>query len=392
MILNAKRYFLFFLALVLGFGIGNTALATCYQGGDDPYVKEKCYQVDEARWYEYYCKDKTTVVQYQCVGGNCTSTEYVCSNDCHPGYEEHCFCSGGKCVAEKYCWEADFFKDIYHAGGINPDGDCTEWVKRTRQAAYWDTCHGNVLTEYFCKSDGSCGSININCADIGAGGTCAAGARICTAKPDNCYDSDGGKNIGVKGRCTDGNSATISGNEDTCTSSDNLIEWYCESELKRCVPKIIPCGAGNCSGGKCVGAAAVIEPSKLQGPNQCCLLNHKFTDVDPACDKGVIVGPANAQWCDINGDGEADTIEEETVKWGTCCFLDSLYTISDWVFVIFFPLAVVVFTIAGGTFMFSGGEPNKVEKAKGIVFWGIIGLIIVLFAKIIPAIVKAIIG
>ena len=379
MILNAKRYFLFFLALVLGFGIGNTALATCYQGSDDPYNKGKCYDLEKQQWYEDRCENSDVLIEVYCDDkGTATTSDDECKEktyNCSVLGGGYYYCSGGECVERKHCSDTDLYKDIYNVGTCTGNG-----------TPGTDSCSGDILTEYYCSPTGECKTFTFDCSSIGA--NCIS--RRCVGGPDifKGYDSDGGIKPNIKGTCIDGYDRTFQNDE--CVG-DDLKEYYYDPDLNRCIYKTIHCSNG-CSGGKCLGAAAVIEPSKLQGPNQCCLLNHKFTDVDPACDKGVIVGPANARWCDINGDGEADTIEEETVKWGTCCFLDSLYNVSDWVFVIFFPLAVVVFTIAGGTFMFSGGEPNKVEKARGIVFWGIIGLIIVLFAKIIPAIVKAIIG
>jgi len=346
--LNAKPSLLFFLTLILGFGIGNIALATCYQGATDPYLKEKCYHVESGRWYEDYCKDENTVVEYKCSGGNCTPVEYNCNNDCLPGYEKYCFCSGGRCVKKRYCRESDRHKDIYDPGY------CEEFEGKTSVGRYDDGCNGSVLREYFCKNDGSCGFIDIDCSSsfFRRGGSCSSGE--CTQNPQlgSCYDSDDGIKAGIPGKCVDGYGA---GNQDSC-NGDDLTEWYCESTLDRCVPKIIHCD--NCTGGKCLGAAPVIEPPKPQGPNQCCLLNHKLTDVDPACDKGVVVGPSDARWCDVNRDGERDTIDAETVKWGTCCFLDSLYNVSDWIFIIFFPLAVVVFGVAGALFVFSGGEPE----------------------------------
>ena len=60
-----------------------------------------------------------------------------------------------------------------------------------------------------------------------------------------------------------------------------------------------------------------------------------------------------------------------------------------WAAVLLVPLMII---IAAFYFLTSGGNPEKINTAKRIIFWTLIGLFIVLLAKAIPAIIKQIIG
>jgi hypothetical protein len=359
---------LFFLVLVFAFGAGNIALATCYDSGGD------CYDVEGAKWFRKFCKDDTTAVEYSCsvTTSKCEPTEIPCG--------AHYTCSGGECKKEKYCSDTDYYKDIYKLGS------CREY--NPSEGPFYDTCDatGTELTEYYCASNGECKPFTFNCSSIGAscsGGHCSGGPSLFS-----CYDSDGGIKANIAGRCTDHYDDFY----DNCNiATGKLTEYFCEEELHRCVPKTINCSAGCDGNDKCAGAAVSIEPSKPTGANECCRLNHKLTDVDSACDKGVVVGPNNPQQCDLNGDGEADTIDGETIKWGTCCFLDSIYNVSDWMFYIVLSIAVIFGVISGFMFMTSGGDPAKTQKARNLLIYMAIGLVVVALSKVIPAIIKAII-
>jgi hypothetical protein len=130
----------------------------------------------------------------------------------------------------------------------------------------------------------------------------------------------------------------------------------------------------------------------IHGPNECCFLEHDLTDVDGGCESGIVVGAQHPKWCDVNGDGEEDSIDEYPLKWGTCCFLDSVYTISDWLFMAFAALAIIIFAIAGYFFLFSGGEPQKITKAQKFLLYGAVAVALVVLSKVIPAIIKAIVA
>jgi len=60
-----------------------------------------------------------------------------------------------------------------------------------------------------------------------------------------------------------------------------------------------------------------------------------------------------------------------------------------WIGTAIFPIIII---IAGFLFLISGGDPEKVRTAKRMIFWGIIGLAIVLLARGIISLIKSVIG
>jgi len=76
--------------------------------------------------------------------------------------------------------------------------------------------------------------------------------------------------------------------------------------------------------------------------------------------------------------------------------LSIIENIGNWIFVVGLIIVVIMFII--GAFMFiepfsgGGGNPARVESARKIFFWAIIGLVIILSARGIFAVVRSIIG
>ena len=60
-----------------------------------------------------------------------------------------------------------------------------------------------------------------------------------------------------------------------------------------------------------------------------------------------------------------------------------------WVAMAIVPIIII---IAGFLFLTSGGDPEKVRTAKGIILWAVIGLFIILLAKGIISLIKTVIG
>ena len=130
--------------------------------------------------------------------------------------------------------------------------------------------------------------------------------------------------------------------------------------------------------------------SQAEKPPECCKLQHDMTSIDnPECDEGNIVGPSLSAYCPLTASGHPNVA---THKWGLCCTVDAIYTVADYIFWIFFISAVIAFSVAGYFFIVGGGDPNTLSKAKSMVFWGSIAVVVVVLSKIIPAAVKAIVS
>ena len=83
---------------------------------------------------------------------------------------------------------------------------------------------------------------------------------------------------------------------------------------------------------------------------------------------------------------------EENAICGLCCLLESITTVTNWIFFIMMTLAVILIIIGGATYMLSGGDPTKAGKGKSLITYALIGLAIALVARFIPPIVVFILG
>lgn len=76
----------------------------------------------------------------------------------------------------------------------------------------------------------------------------------------------------------------------------------------------------------------------------------------------------------------------------TDSFNELIDRIIKWVFNIGIALATVVFLWGGFQFLVSGGNEQKIEQAKKTMLWGAIGLIVVLIAAGVPALIREFLG
>ncbi len=129
-------------------------------------------------------------------------------------------------------------------------------------------------------------------------------------------------------------------------------------------------------------------------PNECCILRHDMRVGNINYSRDSIVGaPTNLNpWCDVDGDGISNSITNPTTNWGMICMVDSIMTVTDWIFYILLLVAVIMIIIGGFMFITSAGSPEKATGARQILIYAIIGLIIAVLAKLIPSIVRFVIG
>jgi len=79
-------------------------------------------------------------------------------------------------------------------------------------------------------------------------------------------------------------------------------------------------------------------------------------------------------------------------KWGICCMFNTMYTVTNWVFYIMTVVAVLMIVFGGFTYLTAAGDPGKASKGKNILMYAIIGLAIALIAKVIPSLVRFVLG
>ena len=111
--------------------------------------------------------------------------------------------------------------------------------------------------------------------------------------------------------------------------------------------------------------------------------------------KDLVVGAgdclAGADTCDLKG-VTGVTIDVESQEWGTICLLNSLYNVTNWIFFFFLAIAILIGVLAGYMFMTAAGDPGKVEKARNLLMYMAIGLVIAAIAKVIPTLVRTVVG
>ena len=77
---------------------------------------------------------------------------------------------------------------------------------------------------------------------------------------------------------------------------------------------------------------------------------------------------------------------------GICCLLNTLYGISDWIFVVLIALAVLFVIMGAFQMITAAGSPEKVSSGRQYILYAAIGLAVALLARAIPAIVRTIAG
>ena len=134
----------------------------------------------------------------------------------------------------------------------------------------------------------------------------------------------------------------------------------------------------------------VLVGAQDQTLKECCVIS-QAVDLgdDNTCAAGDVVAP-DSTTADV-----CSTTANECLKpdsWGMFCLVSTVYNVTNWLFYIMMIAVVIVFVIAGAWFMLAGGDVEKTGKAKGLMILGIVGLIVALVAKLIPSVVKLIIG
>ena len=133
--------------------------------------------------------------------------------------------------------------------------------------------------------------------------------------------------------------------------------------------------------------------------NECCKVTNNIEGVGDTVDGSatpVFVGPKTDSPCDTDGNGIIDNQDTGTIvarsDWAMLCLLNTVFTVTNWIFYILTLLAVLFIIYGGFTYLTSSGDPTKSAKGKGILTYAIIGLAIALLAKFVPSLVKFVLG
>ncbi len=124
------------------------------------------------------------------------------------------------------------------------------------------------------------------------------------------------------------------------------------------------------------------NPDEIEG----CTIRANFSirvgDVDENFHSGQVV---TARWLEDNTRLSGDA-------WGLICMLSTVHHITNWIFYII--MIVVMVMILAGAFMFltSSGDTDKTKKATKTITFAVIGMVVALLARAIPAAVRFMTG
>lgn len=150
-----------------------------------------------------------------------------------------------------------------------------------------------------------------------------------------------------------------------------------------------------------VSAYKEIDPVKqgFRSPT-CCQIKHKFEIKSEIFQKGDVlmmpecnlIDPPDYCYCPITEVfGHFGEIYP-TPFWAGICTLDAIASIADvirWIIMIITGIAIVFGAIM---FVTAGGEPGRIEKAKKVLFYSLIGILIAIGAKFVPSVARYFIG
>ena len=124
-----------------------------------------------------------------------------------------------------------------------------------------------------------------------------------------------------------------------------------------------------------LGMTIVPSVSLAQDIMNGCTPRHTIDFGDETYDEGVFIGES--------------TDESE---WGMICLIDSIYTITDWIFYILLSITGVLVVWGGVAIAMAGGDPENMAKGKNFIMYAMMGLAVALLSKAIPAIVQNLLG
>lgn len=120
--------------------------------------------------------------------------------------------------------------------------------------------------------------------------------------------------------------------------------------------------------------------------SECCKLKVDVTSGGTTYSAGKVVGQPSAAFCAYG------SIDTPTAEWGSICLMSTVGNATNWIFYIFSALAVIFIVIGAITMMTAAGDPEKFKTGRMYVLYAVIGVVVGLLAKALPAILRGIIG
>lgn len=134
-----------------------------------------------------------------------------------------------------------------------------------------------------------------------------------------------------------------------------------------------------------------ISLAQKEKPRECCTLKQRIDlGEDGICGTKTIAAPDYDAARACKRTGTIDLCGTES--WGMFCLFNTIYNVTNWLFYFLVVIAVLFVIIGGAIYMLSAGSTEKAERGKAVIIYAIVGLVLALIAKLIPSIVRLIIG
>jgi len=140
-------------------------------------------------------------------------------------------------------------------------------------------------------------------------------------------------------------------------------------------------------------------------PNECCKLKHKISiGGGPTYKKGnILVASKDGANCSLKkgetlyrlGPGDEATQSDRAYAengYSLYCLLGTIYWVTNLVFLAAILLVVILIIVGGIMIMTAAGDEAKVKKGKNFILYALIGFVVAILAKAVPALAKFFIG
>jgi len=84
--------------------------------------------------------------------------------------------------------------------------------------------------------------------------------------------------------------------------------------------------------------------------------------------------------------------DSTTFTCGVCCLMDTIYTVTDWIFVGIVALVIIFILLGAFNILTAGGSAEKVTAGRQYIIWACVGMLVALLAKAIPFAVRNVLG
>ena len=129
----------------------------------------------------------------------------------------------------------------------------------------------------------------------------------------------------------------------------------------------------------------VSEETPLPGGLSPCKMTHNVTK---GCTAATPYGAGGVVTDCTKWDGtHAAQCESET-----CCLLDRIFTIADWIFVILLVMAAVLIIWGAFEFVLSGGVSEKVTSGRNKIIWALVGIVVAFLSQGLVRVITQIIA